>query len=258
MMGQSKVENEPTYIPSQDNTGDEVIVSPEPPKKKSRASISPPKASERPSNNSKIPPLGVPCDINRCTKQCTFNISHDRRKEILDAYWSRNFHERKSWIFSSISKAATKKGSRTSRRKMTYSYHFKDENGQPHEVCKLFFIATLGYHPKNDRFITTAVQSESLDSVMSSRDRRGMHVPSNKLNYGPIKDHIESYGPSISHYRRQHAPKRRYLASDITVKFMHEDFIEKNPGLKCSYEAYRKVVRELNISFTKLGEEESK
>ncbi|XP_039542041.1 uncharacterized protein LOC120489360 isoform X2 [Pimephales promelas] len=243
--------NEPTFIPSQDNTGDEVL---EPPKKKFRVSISPPTASERPSNNSKIPPLGVPCDINKCTKQCTIKISHDRRKEILDAYWSRNLHERKSWIFSSISKAATKKHSRTSRRKLTYSYHFKDENGQSHAVCKLFFIATLGYNPKNDRFITTVVQSESLESVMSSRDRRGMHVPSNKLNYGPIKDHIESYGPSISH--SQHAPKRRYLASDITVKFMHEDFKEKNPGLKCSYEAYRKVIRELNIRFTKPGEEE--
>lgn len=38
------------------------------------------------------------------------------------------------------------------------------------------------------------------------------------------------------------------------MKMMHEDFVEK--GNACSYEAYRKVVREKKISFAKLGEEE--
>lgn len=39
-----------------------------------------------------------------------------------------------------------------------------------------------------------------------------------------INDHIESFQPTVSHYRREHAPKTRYLPSDITIKFMHEDF----------------------------------
>ncbi|CAM4572758.1 unnamed protein product [Leuciscus chuanchicus] len=57
-----------------------------------------------------------------------------------------------------------------------------------------------------------------------------------------------------SHYRREHAPFRRYLPSDVTVKLMFADFIEK--GNRCSYETYRKTVKSKNISFTKLGEEE--
>ncbi len=47
---------------------------------------------------------------------------------------------------------------------------------------------------------------------------------------------------------------RRYLPSDVTVKLMFANFIEK--GNRCSYETYRKTVKSKNISFTKLGEEE--
>ncbi|XP_063046269.1 uncharacterized protein LOC134459601 [Engraulis encrasicolus] len=37
---------------------------------------------------------------------------------------------------------------------------------------------------------------------------------------------------------------------------MYEDFRQKNENLKYSYETYRKVIDEMNIGFTKLGEEE--
>lgn len=49
-------------------------------------------------------------------------------------------------------------------------------------------------------------------------------------------------------------PCRRYLPSDISVKLMYADYVEK--GNNCSYESYRKAVKLSNISFTKLGEEE--
>ena len=32
-----------------------------------------------------------------------------------------------------------------------------------------------------------------------------------------IDEHIESYNPSVSHYRREHAPNRRYISPDFTV-----------------------------------------
>lgn len=44
------------------------------------------------------------------------------------------------------------------------------------------------------------------------------------------------------------------MPSDINIKSMFQDFRQKNK--KGSYETYRKAVKELNISFTKLGEEE--
>lgn len=85
-------------------------------------------------------------------------------------------------------------------------------------------------------------------------DKRGRHEPANKLDMAPLIQHIGSFHPSASHYRREHAPLRWYLPGDITMKLMFSDFIEK--GNRCSCETYRKAVKSLNISFTKLGEEE--
>lgn len=76
------------------------------------------------------------------------------------------------------------------------------------------------------------------------------------LNFrSKVEEHIESYHPQVAHYRRIHAPNRRYLPSDVTITSMHQDFNSKDPQSKCSYEHYRSTVREMNISFTKLGEE---
>ncbi|KAI4831013.1 hypothetical protein KUCAC02_002614 [Chaenocephalus aceratus] len=85
------------------------------------------------------------------------------------------------------------------------------------------------------------------------KDQRGRHAPANKLDQKPLHEHIESFHPTVSHYRREHAPWRRYLPSDISMKLMYADYIEKD---MCSYESYRKAVKSLNISFTKLGEEQ--
>ncbi|KAI4821747.1 hypothetical protein KUCAC02_007331 [Chaenocephalus aceratus] len=86
------------------------------------------------------------------------------------------------------------------------------------------------------------------------KDQRGRHAPANKLDQKPLHEHIESFHPTVSHYRREHAPWRRYLPSDISMKLMYADYIEKDN--KCSYESYRKAVKSLNISVTKLGEEQ--
>jgi len=36
----------------------------------------------------------------------------------------------------------------------------------------------------------------------------------------------------------------------------HKDFVSKYPQNHCSYESYRKILKSMNISFVKLGEEE--
>ncbi|XP_050306918.1 uncharacterized protein LOC126743745 [Anthonomus grandis grandis] len=61
----------------------------------------------------------------------------------------------------------------------------------------------------------------------------------------------------VSHYRREHAPLRKYLPSDITITQMHKYFIEKHNNVDCSYYTYRAFVRDrMKISFAKLGHEE--
>jgi hypothetical protein len=65
-----------------------------------------------------------------------------------------------------------------------------------------------------------------------------------------------SFKPCEPHYRRAHAPNRRYLPSDLNGNIMHNYFNDENPDNKVSHETYRKVIREMNIGFTLLGNEE--
>ena len=60
----------------------------------------------------------------------------------------------------------------------------------------------------------------------------------------------------MSHFRREHTPRRRYLPSEIIIKAMHKDFLKKYPDSHCSYNLYREEVAKLNISFKVLGVEE--
>lgn len=69
-----------------------------------------------------------------------------------------------------------------------------------------------------------------------------------------IREHILSYNPTISHYRRKHAPKRLYLPSDLTEKSMYDDFVASNNSV--SYSLYCTVFKEMNISLVKLGHEQ--
>jgi len=42
-----------------------------------------------------------------------------------------------------------------------------------------------------------------IGSEVIPRDQRGRHVPANKLDLQPVIDHIESFNPTVSHYRRE-------------------------------------------------------
>lgn len=72
-----------------------------------------------------------------------------------------------------------------------------------------------------------------------------------------IMEHVNSFNPEVSHYRREHVQIRKYLPKELTISFMHNNYLTKNPTLKCSYEKYRSLLTDtMNISFTKLGHEE--
>ncbi|KAG5876404.1 hypothetical protein JTB14_024287 [Gonioctena quinquepunctata] len=91
--------------------------------------------------------------------------------------------------------------------------------------------------------------------VCVGRDRRTQSAKK-KIDYDSVDAHIESIQPFISHYRREHAPNRRYLRSDISISVMFETFESQYPDMKVSYEAYRLRVKAKNISFASLGHEE--
>lgn len=166
------------------------------------------------------------------------------------------YAQKRAFIFASVSQVPTEKVSAnpSRQRSRSFVYRLQDTHKTPQQVCKLFYLSTLGYHPTNNSLVLSVMGKAITTALAPPNDMRGRHEPANKLDLQPLIDHIESFHPSVSHYRREHAPFRRYLPSDVTVKLTFADFIEK--GNRCSYETYRKTVKSKNISFTKLGEEE--
>lgn len=118
----------------------------------------------------------------------------------------------------------------------------------------MFFLSSLGYHPKNYSLVISMMGKSNTRPLVPPKDQRGRQAAVNKMDVKTLDDHIEFFHPCVSHYRREHAPNRRYLPSDITIKMMHSDYLDK--GNTCSYEAYRKIVKDKKISFAKLGEEQ--
>ena len=104
----------------------------------------------------------------------------------------------------------------------------------------------------SDQMIKTALAKRKGKFIQSSPDKGGRHKPLHTLNdsvLDSIRDHIKSYGPSISHYRRAHAPNRLYLYPEFTIKGMLDDFNEKHPGNGVHYSTYYQIVRAMKISF---------
>lgn len=91
------------------------------------------------------------------------------------------------------------------------------------------------------------------NSVMPVVDMRCTKEPHNKIVDEVIRQHISTFNPTISHYRREHPPRRLYLPSDLSFIAMNEDFLNKNPNFKCSYEKYRGWQRKWMCHLLTLG-----
>ncbi|BES91110.1 Hypothetical protein NTJ_03918 [Nesidiocoris tenuis] len=201
-----------------------------------------------------------PCKLN-CYLKCVNAIDEQRRKAINGGFWRLDLEGRRTFVMNSQRKTPKQQCTRSgggSRRENSFQYFLTDEDGHAVRVCKTFYLGTLGYDISNDRILKTLRTSINAGDVMPPQDKRGRHPSMKKVDKTPIVDHITSFSPTISHYRRAHAPNRLYLPSDVTIKLMHDDFKESFPHLsdKVSYELYRQQVAKLNISFTKLGHEE--
>jgi hypothetical protein len=196
-----------------------------------------------------------PCS---CKKSCDKNLSITSRKSIHAQFWQLTYNERRNFLFNRVlrkPKERTRTDNDEAVRTVSFTYTLMNpSNSDVIQVCKPFFLTTLGYHPKNDSIITSLMKSTPRDAIVAGTDRRGSHPPAKISDWHSIESHIMTYNPQISHYRRAHAPLRKYLPSDISIRSMHDDFISKFQN-KCSYQTYRKQVHKLNISFTKLGEE---
>ena len=201
------------------------------------------------------------CDRLKCPLECHSHFQASSRQNINVTFWSKTADGRKQFLREMIvlKKPSSTRKISNSRKTTARVYRLRDATGEYKKVCQTFFLNTLGQLHSNDKMIRTAFktvelsdQSNSSGECLEVPDRRGCPK---KFDHDLIKTDIENYSPSIPHYRREHAPNRRYLSCELTIKEMHRRFVTST-GLQCSYPLYQQIFKSMNIGMTKLGHEE--
>ena len=256
------------YINTEDNVGDMNLLlsvendidfdvqgqSQQPPSEKRKRCITDDEKIKRNLEKYSILP---PCD---CQKKCTEKFPETVRAGINRTFNEFSFAERRLWLDSYIYETETKRTkiySENEDPKRKFSLQFMLPSGTNKAVvCKKMFLATLGR--KTDGFITEFRKRKRKHSTDSSSlapfkdGRKNRANPHNKKDHAKIREHINSYQPSISHYSRKNAPNRRYLNPELSVKDMLENYNKKHLEMdQVSYTTYFSVFQQENIGFSR-------
>lgn len=196
----------------------------------------------------------------KCRMRCGEKISKDQRSALNNRYWSSGYIEQRAIILQHVDEVQIKRRRANTDgvpvKSRTFEYNIMDEQNIKIQVCQGYFLNTLGYE-HSCTYVIYRCFDKSEDDVLLP-DRRGKKTKENKIRED-MKEDIFSYHPTISHYRREHAPNVLYLPSDITITGMFKSWKEKREEAQLgygSYTVYGEVVRENRIRFTRLGNEE--
>lgn len=189
------------------------------------------------------------CKENKCMK----NVSQKERTRIYEEFWNLNKHQQRIWLSTHVKETNAKRKVEGSRRNFSRVYMLGEEN--PQTVCQKFFLSALGYTSSTViEFMLKACKDDHGNRrMLPIEDQRGRHIPVNKVSETPIKEHINSFKPRPSHYRRSHAPNRKYLPADLSIKTMHQDYLSNPNNKQISYEMYRRTLDKMNIGFYEVG-----
>nr|CAI5832341.1 unnamed protein product [Callosobruchus analis] len=200
---------------------------------------------ERKSKLTKASRTGVQgkCSSNTCPFKCPNKISEEQQTNITSQYWKPSKKEQRLFV-NEIQPTLNPEDKHL-------QILSERSDGIDTIVCKTFFLATLGYNKNNDRFLKT-VRNDAKKHL--SWYRKAWTSTSLEQNFEKSNCFTyQKFRPTASHYRREHAPRRLYLPSDVNIIFMFNDFKMKHPDFICSYELYRQEVKKMNISFAQLG-----
>ena len=196
-----------------------------------------------------------------CYLKCSEIITEEERLQINQKYWDLDFERQKGYIFERVTKLKPKRMKDKSSKNNTFSFTIRKPIGDIVKVCKVFFLTTLGFKYNNDSvlrvFKRLQISDQAVHSIDNLKDGRCRSHKECKYDHEAVKAHVETYGPALPHYRREHAPNRRYLPSDVSVKDMylqHKALNETNKDM--SYNLFWQIFKTMNISFTQLGNEE--
>ena len=153
--------------------------------------------------------------------------SHLLNEAIHDLYRNLSFERRRYFIVSNVRQVPQKRVTDTqkqSRRSNTVIWSL----GITRRFASLFSCTHLDIQCTCDKVVLAALKNASIAVVSSDSevivgaqgDGRGHHEPTNKFPEDYCKqvmDHIESYRPQISHYKREHAPFEQALSAFRSV-----------------------------------------
>lgn len=120
-------------------------------------------------------------EAKRCVKKsclhktCLSAISEKQRRDINHQFWNLNFSARAAFVHSRVECKHRKPNSKGLRRN-TFSYHLKNDTGRLRNVCKIFYLTTLGYSKSNDSFIRALLGKENFMKPLRVRSEQGKHT----------------------------------------------------------------------------------
>ncbi|XP_051166006.1 uncharacterized protein LOC127284556 [Leptopilina boulardi] len=208
-------------------------------------------------------PVRKGCDT--CRLKCNIRITPEMRDKTNKEFWSLiGLVRRRSFILNLVKRCEIKRRTvdvKHKKRNNVFMYYVKDNNGKEQQVCKTFFLTTLGFKPSNDSIILNTMHNFNKETLEPKMDMRGKIKNPDKMESRrkAIQEHILSLYPCVPHFQRDDdLPIKRYLSNDLTVKDMHGDFLRKysEEGGVCSYDLYRNLLIEMNILFAKVGIDE--
>lgn len=189
-----------------------------------------------------------------CRQQCRHSdLTITHRKALWTDFWTQNYVGRRRFLATCIDIKPVKRRTTTSSlatKNQSRFFYLPSINSNRLQVCKSTFLCTFGY--SNDSIITELCKYMKGDTPCLSavKEYRGENNNLRTIDREIIINHIKTYNPCISHYRRHNAPNILYLPRELTVKMMHDDFCSKNEKLICQ-ELYRSVLKSMNISLKK-------
>ncbi|KAK3713262.1 hypothetical protein RRG08_043844 [Elysia crispata] len=98
-------------------------------------------------------------------------------------------------------------------------YTFCKADRQYQSVCQLFFLNKLGLKVSSDKIIRKSYETAVIDNqrtVTNAADLKGKHGSRNPV-HKIVHEGMGQYHPLVPHSRREHAPLRRYLPSDLSL-----------------------------------------
>ena len=175
----------------------------------------------------------------RCKRlKCFDNISEEEQFDILQRVHDLPSKDQQDLFIqgliesNDVQRHRTRNSEGTRHVDKTFSYFIYVGNERK-EVCYKAFLSLLAITDKRvKRLRKLALLGQS------PCDRRGKNPSGNALppeSREVIRQHIESFPVKESHYSGR---TYRFLDSRLNVKKMHKMFLEKHPGIKCSYQTY--------------------